>query len=374
MGAARVRRLGAAILKEFRQFVRDPVLLILVLWLYTIEVVICATSLSFDLKEEAVAVLDLDRSRSSAAFAERFDRSSTFRVRHRPSTERDARGLLDRGDVRLVMVLPRGYGEALAGAGPADVQFLVDGTNSLVALTALGQAQRLAAVEPQALLREHGVAVAGPRVDNRVRIWYNPGLRFSYTVVVSMIAMAAFMVGVLLPAASIVKEKDRGTMEQLLVSPLRPVELLLAKTVPTVVIGMAALLPALLVARAFGVPLRGHPVTLAVISAALLLSAVSIGVVIGTGVRTLQQALLVTLFVLFPVAFLSGTITPVESMPRSLELLSRLSPLRHYMDAMLAIFLKGAGFGLLWRQLLWMLGLGAALYAVSLAIFRRRLA
>lgn len=368
------RRIGAAVLKEFRQFLRDPVLLILVLWLYTIEVVICATSLSFDLNDEAVAVLDLDRSPASMAFAERIDRSSTFRVLHRPTTERDARGLVDRGDARLVVVLPRGYGEELGRTGASGVQFVVDGTNSLVALTALGQAQRLAMAETQELMRERGVTPDGPRVENRVRVWYNPGMRFRYTVVISMIAMAAFMVGVLLPAASIVKEKDRGTMEQLLVSPLRPVEMLLAKTVPTLAIGLAALGPSLMIARAFGVPLLGHPLTLVLTSAALLLSAVSIGVVIGTGVRTLQQALLVTLFVLFPVAFLSGTITPVESMPRGLELLSRLSPLRHYMEALLGIFLKGSGFALLWRQLLWMLGLGVVLYAVSLALFRRRLA
>jgi ABC-2 type transport system permease protein len=369
------RRVAAAIRKEFRQFFRDPVLLILVLWLYTVEVVICATALSFDLKNEAVAVLDLDRSASSRALAESFDRSPTFRVRYYPATERDARRLLDRGEARLVMVLPVGYGAQLGRDGGVDVQLLVDGTNSLVALTALGQAQRLAAVATQDLLRERGTPrPRGPTIDNRVRVWYNPALHFTYPVVISMIATAAFMVGVLLPAAGIVKEKERGTLEQLLVSPLRPIELLLAKTVPTVVVGLLAIGPSLLVARLFDVPLRGDPLTLALLSTAFLVCAVAVGVVIASLVRTLQQALLVTFFVLFPIMFLSGTIMPVESMPPALEMLSRLSPLRHYMDALLGIFLKGAGFRLLWSQLLAILGLGGALFIVALALFRRRLA
>jgi ABC-2 type transport system permease protein len=182
------------------------------------------------------------------------------------------------------------------------------------------------------------------------------------------------MVGVLLPAASIVREKERGTVEQLLVSPLRPGELIIAKTVPTLLIGLVSLGPSMLIARAFGVPLRGDPLTLAILSAALLTSAVATGVLIASAVRTLQQALLAAFFVLFPVLFLSGTMTPIESMPAALQQFSRASPLRYYMDALLGVFLKGVGLETLWPQLLWMLGIGSVLFFGSALLFRRRLA
>lgn len=367
-------RMGASIVKEFRQFFRDPVILILVLWLYTIEIIICALALTFDLNDVPIAALDLDRSSRSAELVEAFDRSPSFAVRHWASDEREARTLLDRGDAQFVAVIPPGYGQGLARDGEAVVQLLIDGTNSTTALTALGETQRLVfrrSLEALAATASMGSAV--PLIDNRVRVWYNPDLRFVYFVVISMIALAAYMVGVIHPAAAIVKEKEAGTIEQLLVSPLRPSELIVAKTLPTLVIGVLALGPAMLIARALGVPFRGDLITFVVLSLAFLSSAIATGVLIASLVRTLQQALLVSFFVLIPVMFLSGTITPIESMPPLIQALSRLSPLRYYMEALLGVFLKGVGLEVLWPQLAWMLGLGAGLFAWTAVLFRKRL-
>lgn len=370
-----IGRTGAAIHKEFRQVFRDPVLLFLVLWLYTAEVVICALTLTFDLNEEPVAVLDLDRSVSSRRLTERLDRTSAFDVRFHLHDEREIRPMLDEGRARFVAVIPPDHEERLGRTGGSDIQLVVDGTNSLLALTAIGQAQRLVLSSSIAALRDAGATdIEASLIDNRIRIAYNPGLRYVYSVLLSMIAQAAFMVGVLLPAASIVREKERGTVEQLLVSPLRPGELIIAKTVPTLLIGLVSLGPSMLIARAFGVPLRGDPLTLAILSAALLTSAVATGVLIASAVRTLQQALLVAFFVLFPVLFLSGTMTPIESMPAALQQISRASPLRYYMDALLGVFLKGVGLDVLWPQLLWMIGIGSVLFLGSALLFKRRLA
>lgn len=368
-------RLSTAVRKEFRQFFRDPVLLFLVLWLYTVEVVICSVSLSFDLRDEPIGVLDYDRSGASVELVERFDRSEPFAVRHSPADDRGARRLLDRGEASLVLLIPPGYGEALArGAEPA-VQLLADGSNSMTAMTALGYARRLVATAAlESLDSRPALASAMPRVENRARVWYNPDLRFVYFMVIAMIAIGAYMVGVIHPAATIVKEKESGTIEQLLVTPLKPWQLILTKTLPTFVIGLLALGPAMLIARAFDVPFRGDPLTFAIVSAAFLLSAIGTGVLIASGVRTLQQALLVSFLVLFPVLFLSGTMTPIESMPWWLQELSRLSPLRYYNEALLGVFLKGVGLRVLWPQLVWMLGLGSVLFAGSALFFRRRLA
>lgn len=384
-------RLAPAVTKEFRHFARDPVLITLVLWLYTVEIVLCAVSLTFDLNEEPVGVLDLDRSVASRELVSTLDRSASFAVRHRPSSEARAGELLDRGRVRMVVVIPGTFGERLDRGEAADLQLLLDGTNSMVAMTALGVAWRQVADFSRRRLErtvEPGGSMpvsSGPNattvsardgalaIENRMRLWYNPGLRFVYFVVISMIALAAYMVGVIHPAASIVKEKESGTIEQLAVSPLTSVELVLAKTLPTFVIGFLALGPALLIARLFGVPFRGSPVDFALLSAVFLVSAIGTGVLIASAVRTLQQALLVAFFVLFPVMFLSGTMTPIESMPDFLQSVSLFSPLRHYMEALLGVLLKGVGLGVLWPQLLWMAGLGLALFAGSFAFFRRRL-
>ena len=368
------RRVRAAIRKEFRQIVRDPLLLILVLWLYSVEIVMCAISLSFDLRNEPIAVVDLDRSRASMALAERFDRAPSFGVRHRPATVEAARAFLERGDARLVVVLPRGYEEELAREGTADVQLVVDGSNSILALNAAGQAQRVVVRSWQDLLAEYAAALpAVPQVENRVRIWYNPDLRFAFEQVLTSISLAAFMVAVIIPAALIVKEKESGTIEQVLVTPLRSAELILAKTVPMFVIGMLALGPSMLIARLFGLPFRGNPLTFAAVSAALLVSAIATGVLIAASVRTIQQALLVAFFVTVPILFLSGTITPVENMPSVLQGAARLSPMRYYVESLPAIVLKGAGLDLLWPSLLWLLGLGAALFTLASILFRRRL-
>lgn len=254
------------------------------------------------------------------------------------------------------------------------MQLLVDGANPMTAKTALGDATRLAVDLSERAQQDGSVVVRGaPRIENRMRVLYNPDLRFAYFMVISMIAAGAIMVAVIHPAATIVKEKESGTIEQLLVSPLRPGELILAKTLPTFVIGLLALGPALLIARAFGVPFRGDPLTLVIISAVFLVSGIATGLVVATITRTMQQALLVAFFILIPVLFLSGTMTPIESMPSAVQLLTRLSPVRYYMEALQGVFLKGVGLDVLWPQVLWMLALGLVLFSGSALFFRRRL-
>ncbi len=365
-------RIRAMLRKEIRQFLRDPFLVVLVLWLYTAEVVLCAVSLTFDLNNEPIGVLDLDRSPQSLQFAEKLDLSPSFRIRYRPTGEREVRSLLDRGDARMVAVIPPGFGERLLRLEASDVQVLIDGAHPVIANTALGEVRRLMARSEAT----HALTSRArlPGVEHRSRIWYNATLSFAFSVVITMIGAGAFAVGVVYPTASIVKEKESGTIEQLLISPLRTYELIAAKGLATLAIGLVSLVPSLIIATTFGVPFRGDLVTLAIVSAAFLLSAIGIGVLISSLVRTLQQALLSAFFVIFPLAFLSGTMTPIDSMPRALQLLTRINPLRYYEETLFGILLKGVGLEVLWPQLLWMLGMGAVLFAGSMVLFRRRLA
>ncbi len=205
------------------------------------------------------------------------------------------------------------------------------------------------------------------------RVWYNPDQTTTAFMALSMIALAGMMVGVIHPAASIVREKEQGTIEQLLVTPIRTGELFFAKTVPTLLMGLLSLFPSLLIVAWFNVPLRGSFVLFLGLTAIFLLSAIGLGVLVAAVSRTLQQALLLAFFGLFPVMFLSGNLTPVDSMPDALQALSLASPLRYYMDIILGVFLKGAGWSDLWLESLALLAIGAALFGLSLGAFRRRI-
>lgn len=173
------------------------------------------------------------------------------------------------------------------------------------------------------------------------------------------------MVGAIHPAASLVREKESGTLEQILVSPARPSELLLAKLTVTLLASLAGLIASLAIVAWFGVPMRGSVTLFFAVSVIFLVSAIGLGILVATFAENLQQALLLAFFGLIPVMFLSGTMVPVEAMPRPVQLASLASPLRYYMDCLLAIFLKGSGLDLLWPQVTAMAGLGAAILALG---------
>jgi ABC-2 type transport system permease protein len=221
-------------------------------------------------------------------------------------------------------------------------------------------------------------ALGGPRrppeVRNEVRVWYNPALRSVNFEIISMLTVAVMMIGIILPAAGLAWEKEAGTIEQLLVMPFRPWELMLAKVIPTFVVSLASLALALWLPWWFAVPMRGSLALFFGLSALFLLSSLGLGLVIGVIARTLQQALLLSFFTIFPVMVISGGFVPVESMPRAIQYLSLLSPLRHYIEIGLAIFLKGVGIDVLWRPAALMTALGVAVFGLGLSRFRRQLA
>ncbi|TAK00756.1 MAG: ABC transporter permease, partial [Candidatus Manganitrophaceae bacterium] len=337
-------RLTAVIRKEMIQFLRDRIMLFLVLFLYTGEVIMCTVALSFDVRNLPTVVADFDLSAASRLLVERLRSSGYFSVKHVATRETQIAALLNRGKVLAALVIPPEFSRRLAAGIPVSVQLLLDGSNANTASVAQGYAQRI--VQDYALERMRSSAAApngALPVEYRPRIWYNSELKYSYFMVLSMVALATMMVGVITSAAGIVREKESGTIEQMMVTPIRPAEMIVAKMLPTFVVGLFALLPSLLVAAWFGVPMRGNLVLFFLFSAVFLVSSMGIGILVATFAETLQQALLISFFALFPIMFLSGTLVPVESMPVGLQYLAELSPLRHYMDAVLGIFLKGVG-------------------------------
>jgi len=365
-------RLASLLTKEIIQFSRDRVILLLILWLYTIEVVICAYALSFDVKHLPLAAVDQDRSVASRALLESFRINEAFDIEGYPSTMAEAGDWLDKGKASLIIVIPEKFDHDLRRGAIPVVQLLLDGSNSNTAAIARGYAAQILDRFQQEWLPD-AVAPA-VQVEAVLRVWYNPGQSYTSFMVLSMIALAALMVGVIHPAASIVREKEVGTIEQLMVTPIRIGELFLAKTAPTLAMGLLSVFPSLLIVWWFGVPLRGSLLLFLVLTALFLLSAIGIGVLVAAVSKTLQQALLLSFFGLFPLMFLSGTLVPVESMPEFLQTLSLVSPLRYYMDVILGIFLKGAGIAELWPQALALLVIGSLLFGIAIGVFRRQLA
>jgi len=361
--------------KELRQLMRDPVLLIVIGWLYTIEVVLCAYALSFDLQNATLAVRDRDRTPTTRALVDHLERSRYFRVVYVGDDDRAWSRVLQRGTAIAQLDIPSGWTRSVLRGGQAPLQLLVDGSNTGVAATARGYLERI--------LQQHVADVAAtqigrappvPPVESRSRIWYNADLKTVYFVMISMIALAALLVGVIYPSASLVREREAGTLEQMMVTPMQASELVLAKLLVTFLVNIAGVTLSLGLVPWFRVPLRGSLWVFYGTSAVFLISSMGIGVLIASVSRNLQQALLLSFFGLIPVMFLSGTLVPIESMPPLFQQATLLSPLRHYMDCLVGVFLKGTGWRELWPQVLAMAAIGTAFLALSLARLRSRMA
>ncbi|HET9491124.1 MAG TPA: ABC transporter permease [Methylomirabilota bacterium] len=371
--------LAALVRKELIQFLRSRPLVVIVVWTIAIEIAICAWSITYDMKHLSLAIFDLDQSASSRELVERFARTEYFDRRFQAHSDAELDALIESGRATLGLVIPPGFARRIDQRLPAAVQLVADGTNSNTALIALGYADRVVHAYSRGLQLSQLQARLGrieivPEVRAQRRAWYNPSLRSVDFVVVSMLTLAVMMIAVILPAAGLAWEKEAGTVEQLLVMPFRAWELMLAKVVPTFAVSLASLALALWVPWWFAVPIRGSLVLFFALSAVFLFSGLGVGLLIGAVTDNLQQALLLSFFTIFPVFVISGTLAPVETMPRAIQLLSLASPLTYYTDIALAIFLKGVGIEALWRQALAMAGLGLAILALGLWRFRRQLA
>jgi drug efflux transport system permease protein len=370
-------RLRAAIRKEFMQFLRDRMVVALILYLHTAEVMLCAYALSFDVQNLRLAVLDREHTQLSGQLVERFTATPYFGTLEMLASRTEADRALDAGRADLVLVVPPDFTAAAVEGRPQSVQILLSGVNSNTASAARGYAQAIVERFAHDVL-ERRLAAQGfqrplPQVTLQPRIWYNPELRFRYFMVISMIVAATLLVGVVTSAASMVREKETGTAEQLMITPLRRGEVVLAKMLPPFAIGMAATVPSLGIIWWFGLPFRGSIALFLFASALALLVCLVIGIIISTFAQTLQQALLIAFFVLFPLMFLSGTIVPIDTMPAAMQYLSLVSPIRYYMEIALGVVLKGVGVGTLWPQFLGLAGIGGALVVLGLPRLRNRL-
>lgn len=376
-------RLLSLIRKEFIQTFRDIPIVILVVYVF-VEILLCGWAITMEVRHIPTAVLDRDNSPASRALIEQFQQGSNFYLDFYPSNEAEVEGLLDSGQAMLGIVIPPGLGRDLAAGRTTSIQVLVDGTQSSAALLSLGYINEIvrrysSEIEITRLSRSGASLNGVSGIINDVRAWYLPELRYIHFGMVSMVTLAVVMLGIRLASAAIVREKESGTLEQLMVTPIQPWELILAKVIPMTVLEVGGLVLGILLSFfVFGVAPHGNPsITLLLfiaLSTLAFLATVGIGIWIATYTRNQMQALLLTFFILFPMMFLSGTITPVTAMPVWLQWLSFISPMRHYLSLALGVFLKGLGLEVVWPHVAALTGFTILILWISLRRFRRSLA
>lgn len=372
-------RIVSLIRKEVTQFFRDKVMVFLVLYSF-VEIVTCAEALTLEVNHVSIALLDYNRSTESRTLVEKFRAAERFDFVAAPNNPNELARLLQDGAVSLGLVIPADFSQKLGRGETAQVQVLADGSNSNTALLASSYAASIVrAYSMNVEIARSGATPAQldwlPRVVNQIRAWYNPEFTYAHLVMIAMTASAVVMLGMILAAAAMVREKESGTLEQLLVTPIRPWELMLAKTVPMALVSAVGLVIALLLGVfVFGVPVRGSLLLFFALAQIAFLSSAGIGILIATQVKNMQQALLLIFFIIFPMLFLSGSIVPIENMPPALQFLSVASPLRYFAQIALGILEKGVGLDVLWQQALALAALGVTLFGISLMRFRRTLA
>ena len=373
-------RIAQLLIKEFLQLRRDRSARLRLLVPPIIQMLLFGYAATFEVFNVSTAMLDQDHSPESRALVAAFVHSSRFEVTTEAQTHAAVEGAVASSGANVGIVVPAGFSELLRKGQSAPIQVLVDGTNSNTALIALGYVGDIARSFGRAyaldLAQRTGRALDQPLVQVNVaqRYWYNPNLNSRWFFVPGVIGTLVLVTIVNLTAFAIVREREVGTLEQLLVTPMRPVEFILGKTLPFFVIG---LIEVSIVASVgllwFKVPFAGNPFVLFGGTCLFLLSALSIGLLISTLCTTQQQAFASNFFVLNPMFILSGFSFPISSMPKALQWLTLLDPLRYYLIIVRGTFLKGVGIDVLWPQMLALGLIGVTLLTASVLRFRKAL-
>lgn len=373
-------RIAVIAWKEFLQLWRDWRTLAVVIALPVVMLVLYGYAINFDLKGVSLAVRDLDGSPASREVAGSFVRSGYFRVVARPVDWAAVDEVLDRGRAKAVLEIPRGFARDIAAGRAASLQLLVDGSDSTTATTAIGYAEAVIAAYSRTVIvesvRRRGLADVENLVplEARPRFWYNPDQKSTNFIVPGLTAVILMMMSTLLTAMTVVREKERGTMEQLIASPISGYELMIGKLLPYVVIAFFDLLLVLGAGRVlFGVGVRGSIALLLGLSLVFLLSALGTGLLISVVSPSQQTAMTVAMMASqLPSVLLSGFVFPVSAMPVPLQWLTNIVPARHYLVIVRSIVLKGTGMTWLWRPTFILLAFGVVSIALCARRFRER--
>jgi ABC-2 type transport system permease protein len=375
------QRIRHLIRKEFIQMRRDKRTVGVILIAPLFQLVIFGYAVTTDIHHIATAVVDQDHTRQSRELAERFHTAGYFDLRYYPDSPDGLTPLLDSGQAQMALWIPRDFSKKVLRGESAPVQVIVDGSDSTTAGIILGYAQGVFgryAAEAQAerlpLLLPGTRALSLPAIEAVPRVWYNPDLRSVNFMVPGVLCTLLMVVTMILTSLAIVREREIGTLEQLIVTPLRPGEMMIGKSVPFLCVGLVDVALIVLLARFwFQVPILGSVPLLLGLTVLYVAANLGIGLFISTVSHTQQQASLTSFFIMLPSILLSGFIFPIANMPRVIQYLTYLIPLRYYLSIVRGIFLKGSGITILWPQAVVLAVLATVILTLSAWRFSKRL-
>lgn len=372
------RRLGAIIIKEFVQLARDPRTLAMVLLMPVMQLLLFGYAITTEVEHLPTIVLDQSRSQESRRVLERFVNSRFFDIRGQAADLGAIERAIDGGRMRVGIVIPPDFAEALQAGRSAQVQVIVDASDPLVARSAIATAEAIGQVGSLEIvtrqLARAGSPVRGLPLEVRTRAWYNPDLRSVNFMVPGLLAVILSMLTLMLTAIAIVRERELGTLEQLVATPIRKSELMLGKILPYVVLGYLDITLALLIgALWFKVPIRGSLLLLYALTLIFYIATLGQGILISTVSRTQRQAMQAAFFVFLPTILLSGFMFPREGMPALIQWIGYAIPLTYFLVIVRGIILKGVGLPELMSQIVPLAVLGALFFTVSVVRFQKRL-
>jgi ABC-2 type transport system permease protein len=374
-----MRILYSFIKKELQQFRRDPRMFAIVLIAPILQSIILGYAANLDITNIKLAVFDQDKSAVSRKYIEKFSRSGYFLVKRHVSNYLEISHDIVNGKILIGIVIPENFEKDITNGRTAKVQLLVDGSDGNKGAIAMGYAQGITFSFAHNIILENmgkkGIKYQIGPISPEIRIWYNPELKTRYFMVPGITALILMITTALLTSLAIVKEKELGTLEQLIVTPIKPWQMIIGKLVPFVMLGFAAMfmVNAVMVFW-FGIPIRGNLLFYLLASAIFILSTLGLGLFISTISKTQQQAMMVAMFgILMPMIYLSGFAFPIENMPKIIQYITYLIPLRYFITIIRGVILKGVGFSALWKETLVLLIMGIVILYSSTRRFRKRL-
>jgi ABC-2 type transport system permease protein len=372
-------RLRALIRKEFIQIARDPRTLYIILAIPVIQIFLLGYTATTDVRNVPLAVFDQSRGPAARRLLDAYRAADYFRVAYDVDSVDELRTLIDNGKARAGIIIPPDFEARTLAGETTEVAFVLDGSDpnvastSLAAATLIGQAHS-ARLSVERLVHQ-GMAVATqPAIEVRARVWYNPDMASAFFMVPALIGMILQLLTSMLTATAIVRERERGTIEQLIVTPIRSWELILAKIIPYTLIAFLDTLEILVIGTLwFDVPIRGSLGLLLLLSGLFLAGSLGVGLFVSTVAKTQQEAIMLVYFTMLPTVFLSGFFFPLAAMPPLLRAVSYVIPLRHYLIIIRSVLLKGVGASALTGEIVALAIFAAVMLTAAALRFRKRL-
>ncbi|GAB4293680.1 MAG: ABC transporter permease [Ignavibacteriaceae bacterium] len=368
------------ITKEFQQFRRDPKMFGMILIAPVIQLIFLGYAANLDVDNVKMVVFDQDRTSTSRAFINRFTGSGYFKIVDNVSSYKELECIIDNADAILGLVISKNFEKNIARRQPAPLQAIFEGSDGNQASISAGYVQSIVTKYSKDIVTEF-VNQSGRKISPagnlaaEVRVWYNPDMKTRNYMVPGIVGLLVSLVTLVLTSLAVVKEKEIGTMEQLIVTPIKPYQLIAGKLIPFTILGLISVIIVLLAMRIiFAIPVKGSEFFLLLSSFFYILSTLGIGLFISTVSKTQQQAMMIAVFaVMMPMIFLSGFAFPVENMPGIIQIVSYIIPLRYFIIIIRGVILKGLGFTDLWLEAVILLIMGASILILSAARFHKKL-